>query len=559
MALSSSSSSSNHHLLPFAHTHFFNELDDEFELQEFLDTTFAEQLQLEEALNASLFAAQMTGDSSLSFCDLCNERKEDGELSKSGSKCDHSLCLECSNLKKGNCPVLNCDCAPKPDKFKQFLPEDLLFLWDKLPQPSSDPFPKFNCREESHAKTDSRNPRPIVKMDAKSTRVVIPRRQYNRAITSGVSNNTMDRRRDNKGPKQVYRSVNKTPPLVISSGLREDECLAFPATDAYVDDSSNSTSSNPAVKPCPKWKGLREDKKDHEIVWPPMVVISYTLCSMDENDKWIRMMNQEVIDMFSSYAAIVNAQQCYNVETRCGMSMLIFESSLIGYLEAERLHNHFVAEGADRNAWYSQSCDFSSNREQQLYGYSALKGDVDMFNYHTAGKNRLKYEMRSYQQMVVNRIKQMCEDDHQLLMLRNRVAEQEKQAKESEHSYGILKEKLQIAKKELNVMRRKVEEQHHQHMEEVECQEQFYKDQIRNILESRKEKEGDLNKAQDQENLEHFPNGILHTGKDHEYISEEITKPMKNQGKDKEKGRNITRARCMLQDIVRERVRLGLL
>ncbi|KAK4438675.1 protein SUPPRESSOR OFSILENCING 3 [Sesamum alatum] len=80
-----------------------------------------------------------------------------------------------------------------------------------------------------------------------------------------------------------------------------------------------------------KWKGL-EERADKEIVWAPVVVIMNTGHEKDENDKWIGMGNQELLDYFNAYSA-VKAQQLYGLQGHRGMTALIFDASAVGYTE----------------------------------------------------------------------------------------------------------------------------------------------------------------------------------------------------------------------------------
>lgn len=93
---------------------------------------------------------------------------------------------------------------------------------------------------------------------------------------------------------------------------------------------------------------------------------------------------QELLDYFSSYAT-VKPRHLYGAEGHLGISLLIFESSTVGYLEAERLHKHFLEKGTGREAWEHRSELPCLGGEHQLYGYLATMDDVELFNQHSRG------------------------------------------------------------------------------------------------------------------------------------------------------------------------------
>ena len=96
------------------------------------------------------------------------------------------------------------------------------------------------------------------------------------------------------------------------------------------------------------------------------------------------MGNQELLDYFGSYDA-VKARHSYGPQGHRGMSVLIFEASGGGYLEAKRLHEHFMDQGTDRNAWDYRRILFHHGGKRQLYGFMAQKEDLDIFNQHSRG------------------------------------------------------------------------------------------------------------------------------------------------------------------------------
>ncbi|MED6192007.1 Protein SUPPRESSOR OF GENE SILENCING [Stylosanthes scabra] len=257
------------------------------------------------------------------------------------------------------------------------------------------------------------------------------------------------------------------------------------------------TSVIPPGEAFGKWKGLTVDQQDHEIVWPPMVIIQNTQLEQDENEKWVGMGNQELLDYFRTYDA-VKARHSYGPQGHRGTSVLIFEGSATGYLEADRLHRHFVDQGTDRDAWFGRRKLFLPGGKRQLYGYMAVKEDLVFFNRHSQGKSRLKYDMRSYQDMVVKQFRQMSEDNQQLIYFKDKVAKEQRHAKALEASFGIVSEKLRKTMEENRIVRLRTKKQHEENKEEMYMQEEFFREQLRNIHDSRNAKEEDFERMQQE-------------------------------------------------------------
>ena len=83
------------------------------------------------------------------------------------------------------------------------------------------------------------------------------------------------------------------------------------------------------------------------------------------------------------------------------------------------------------------------------------------------GKSKLKFEMRSYKEMVVKQIRQMSEDNQQLIFYKNKVAKEQRLKSALEESFGILSEKLRKTMEENRIVRQRTKMQHEQNKEEV--------------------------------------------------------------------------------------------
>ncbi|XVF34427.1 hypothetical protein REPUB_Repub18cG0058300 [Reevesia pubescens] len=104
--------------------------------------------------------------------------------------------------------------------------------------------------------------------------------------------------------------------------------------------------------------------------------------------------------------------------------------------------------------------------------------------------------------MVVMQIRQMSEDNQQLVFYKNKVAKEQRLKSALEESFGIVSEKLRKTMEENRIVRQRTKMQHEQNKEEMDVEEHFFKEQNKIIHESRDKKEENFEKLQQQQREE---------------------------------------------------------
>ncbi|ERN18678.1 protein SUPPRESSOR OF GENE SILENCING 3 homolog [Amborella trichopoda] len=244
-----------------------------------------------------------------------------------------------------------------------------------------------------------------------------------------------------------------------------------------------------------RWRGLQADN-DREIVWPPMVIIQNTRFDHDDQGQWLGMRNEDLMEYFSGYKAM-KARNAYGPSGHRGIGLLIFESSAMGYLEAERLHKHFLKEGRGKDEWENHRGWKHSAGKRILYGYMATKEEMEIFNRHSKGKQKVKYDIESYHMMVVEPLKKMDEDNQELLSLHRKVSKEIEHSKTLEETCNVIGQNLRIREQEIKIIRQRATEQLEESKEEMDYLDRIYEEKIRKLTEDLEKREKQLEKVQD--------------------------------------------------------------
>ncbi|OMO83719.1 hypothetical protein CCACVL1_11247 [Corchorus capsularis] len=205
---------------------------------------------------------------------------------------------------------------------------------------------------------------------------------------------------------------------------------------------------------------------------------------------WVGVDNDQFLDDFRSDGAI-RAWQSYDRRDghHLGMSVLAFNSTGMGYKKAEHLHKRFAEVRRGRKDWELVQGNIDPHVKPRIYGYMAVKEDLDHFNKYSKGEN-LTFEMKSYQNMVVKQIRQMSE---------NKVAKEQRVKHAVEESFGIMSEKIRKAMEENRIVRQRTLMQHAENKEQMDKLEESFNERIKKIRDARDEKEEKFEKLQQEE------------------------------------------------------------
>lgn len=83
------------------------------------------------------------------------------------------------------------------------------------------------------------------------------------------------------------------------------------------------------------------------------------------------------------------------------------------------------------------------------------------------GKSRLRFEILSHREMVVDPLKKMGEDNQQLMHFKDKAARHQKQAKALEESVNAAGAKLRQTLEETKVVRLRIKKHHEENKDEV--------------------------------------------------------------------------------------------
>ncbi|KAK4784905.1 hypothetical protein SAY86_001594 [Trapa natans] len=104
--------------------------------------------------------------------------------------------------------------------------------------------------------------------------------------------------------------------------------------------------------------------------------------------------------------------------------------------------------------------------------------------------------MRSYHEMVV---KEVTEKNQQLNYYMNKAEKEKRHSKSLAESFNIVSAKLRKTMEESRIVRQRTQMQHEEHKEEMDYQEQFFKEKIKIIHDEMDKKEENLEKHQHQQ------------------------------------------------------------
>lgn len=207
------------------------------------------------------------------------------------------------------------------------------------------------------------------------------------------------------------------------------------------------------IYPVCKQISLSEDEKFTNllIVWPPTVVVHTMGIEVEGHPKRVGMKNREILDILKGYHPRKVIRAYVHEENDRLLSLVFFRDSPMGYMNAKRLAKNFKHSKQGRLDWDNLgNLKLRPAYDGMLFGYMAKEEDMLLFTSHDTRKTKVKWDLKRYQDVVIDPLMQMHEAKLENSWLKIKLQEQEEHNKDLEKIVSKLYAKQELDAEEIN-------------------------------------------------------------------------------------------------------------
>ncbi|KAI5064888.1 hypothetical protein GOP47_0019583 [Adiantum capillus-veneris] len=187
---------------------------------------------------------------------------------------------------------------------------------------------------------------------------------------------------------------------------------------------------------------------DPLIVWPPMVLIRAAGVKLEMHQKRVRLETKHFLEVFKDFSP-KRVRHAYDGEDNLGLiSLLVFLDSPVGYMHAKNLVKSFKRSGKGRKQFEHVAIKVHSCCDEAMYAYMATEEDMMFFDTCDASKKKIVWSMKSYKEVIIQPLVEMCEAKLENSLLKSQLQQEEEHNRCLEKALVKLHRNLELTEEE---------------------------------------------------------------------------------------------------------------